>query len=173
MRNSALLLPKEQRDSDFVKVSMMADETPNETQWTYEQFIKQRKELADSAEGASKTFDKAILTFGSAVFGASIAFLKDVAPKPPNSLSWLCVSWSFFTAGLLAVVLSFQLSHRTCMSRIEDLDRQYQNPEAKESKDVWGVFTTVCNFACILFLFFGIVAWIVFATHNLANPGGK
>lgn len=147
----------------------MTDELIDEKQWNYKQLLKQRKELAVAAEGATKTFDKAVLAFGSAVFGASIAFLKDVAPKPPYSLPWLCISWGCFTVGLLAVVLSFLFSHRTCIARIDDLDKQYENPQAKQSKDKWGNLTTFCNYACVAFLFFGIAAWIVFAIQNLAN----
>ncbi|MEI9968265.1 MAG: hypothetical protein WDM87_06435 [Terracidiphilus sp.] len=112
----------------------MTDDSKDVARWEYEQFMKHRKEIADSAEGASKTFDKAILTFGSAVFGASIAFLKDVAPKPPYSLIWLSVSWGSFAMGLLLVVLSFLFSSRTSIARIDDLDEQYKNSQAKESK---------------------------------------
>ena len=160
----------------------MTDESKDVARWKYKQFMKQRKEIADSAEGAFKTFDKAILTFGSAVFGASIAFLKDVAPKPLHSLTWLCVSWGSFAVGLLLVVLSFLFSSRTSISRINDLDEQYRNsvakeskdeqdknPQAKVSKDLWGDLTTFCNYACVAFLFFGIAAWIVFAIQNLAK----
>jgi hypothetical protein len=60
----------------------MADEESDPAQKEHEQYLKHREQLIDAAREGARTFDKAVLTFGSAVFGFSIAFLKDIAPKP-------------------------------------------------------------------------------------------
>jgi hypothetical protein len=140
----------------------------------HDQHMSERDKLIDAARESSRTFDKAVLAFGAAVFGASVAFLKDVAPKPqPDTLLWLGISWSCFTVGLLAVVLSFLFSHKACISRIEESAATLANPKAKAAKDLWGGLTSFCNYACVVLLFCGVVAWIVFAVENLAQSGGK
>jgi hypothetical protein len=108
------------------------------------------------------------------VFAASVAFLKDVAPRPqPWTMSYLWTSWMCFTAGLFAVVLSFLFSYQTCMARIDNGAAKLTNPEAKEPKDWWGIITHCCNYACVAFLFVGMIAWVVFAIENITKAGGK
>ena len=46
-------------------------------------YLDDRKDLVDAARESARTFDKAVLTFGAAVLGFSIAFLKEVA-RPAN-----------------------------------------------------------------------------------------
>ena len=73
-----------------------------------------------------------------------------MAPKPqPYTLPWLCISWSAFTFGLLAVILVFLFSHKTCIARIEESAAQYANPDAKPAKDIWGILTSGCNWAVL------------------------
>lgn len=151
----------------------------------YAQYIKNRLELIDAAREAARTFDKAVLAFGSAIFGASVAFLKDVAPKPLiETVNLLCISWILFAIGLFAALLSFLFSHRTCHARIDEADEEYlkratkPDTELPESKQVpskkmkrtpefWGTITSSCNWASVVLLFAGVVAWIVFAYENL------
>ena len=151
----------------------MPDESLEQTTRNYAQYMAERDKLIDAARESSRTFDKAVLAFGSAVFGASVAFLKDVASKPQSySLPWLCVSWGGFTLGLLAVILSFLFSHKTCIARIEESTEQLSNQESKAKPDMWGTLTSWCNYLCVALLFVGVVAWVVFAIENLAKPGG-
>ena len=64
-------------------------------------FMQERDRLIDAARESARTFDKAVLTFGSAIFGASIVFLKDVAPNPhQGTLKWLGFSWFCFSTGI-------------------------------------------------------------------------
>ncbi len=149
-----------------------SEATPEQEQ--YRLFLKERKELTDAARESSRTFDKAILAFGSAVFGASVAFLKDVAPKPLSyTLIWLGIAWACFILGLLAVLLSFLFSHRACLARIDECANKLQNPNAPPPPDFWGILTTVSNWACVAFLFLGVAAWAIFALQNLASAGAK
>lgn len=143
-----------------------------DAQEQYRQFMKERKELTDAARESSRTFDKAILAFGSAVFGASVAFLKDVAPNPQRyTLLWLGIAWTCFIVGLLAVLLSFLFSHRACLARIDECANRLQNPNAPTPIDFWGTLTTIANWTCVALLFLGVGAWTVFALQNLAVKG--
>jgi len=152
----------------------MTSDSDDYAQRAHEQFIEERKALVDAAREGSRTFDQAVLAFGSAVFGASVAFIKDVAPKPQlHSLPWLCAAWLAFTFGLAAVVLSFLFSQKACFFRIEECETLLRDPQAQPGKDVWGQRTQWCNWSCVGLLFAGIVCWIIFAIENIAKAGGK
>ena len=86
----------------------------------YDVYLEERKLLIDAARESARTFDKAILTFAAAAFGFSVALLKEAAPHPAQwTLVWLGLSWTAFTVGLLAIMLSFLFSHRACTWSIE------------------------------------------------------
>jgi len=152
----------------------MSDQAAGYEKEAHAQHMEERKGLIDAARESSRTFDQAVLAFGAAVFGASVAFLKDVAPNPQiYTIKWLCVSWSAFIVGLLAVILSFQFSHKACLFRIDEGEHQLRNPGAERLKNGWATWTAWCNYLCVLFLFIGVAAWTVFALENLAKPGGR
>lgn len=130
-------------------------------------YIEERKLLIDAARESSRTFDKAVLTFGSAAFGASVAFLKDVVPRPiAQSLVWLEVSWLSFSGGVLAILLSFLFSHRACLLQIE---RAYDVATGVDTKRTnrWANATSVCNWLSVALFFFGILLWTHFVLTNL------
>jgi len=134
----------------------------------HELYLEERKLLIDAARESLRTFDKAVLAFGSAVFGFSIAFLKDVAPKPiPDSIFWLRGSWLLFSLGLLGILLSFLFSHRACLYEIKLLEAALGNIKAKSNPNPWGIATDCCNILCIIFLFGGMLCWSTFASTNL------
>jgi protein-S-isoprenylcysteine O-methyltransferase Ste14 len=131
-----------------------------------EDFVNERKGLIDAARESARTFDKAVLTFGAAVFGFSIAFLKDIAPRPaPDTLKWLGAAWLLFALGLLLIMLSFLFSHRACLLEIDNLDRE------SPMKNRWSTITDCCNFLCVVLLFLGLLCWSVFAFQNLGREG--
>jgi hypothetical protein len=151
------------------KVCQMTDEDYEQSLKEHAQHMEERKTLIDAARESSRTFDQAVLAFGAAVFGASVAFLKDVAPKPQSyTIRWLGISWMCFIVGLLAVILSFLFSHKACLFRIEEGEHLLRNPNAEPLKNRWATLTELCNYLCVVFLFLGVVAWVVFALKNLA-----
>jgi len=134
------------------------------------QYIEERKGLIDAARESSRTFDKAALTFGSAIFGASIAFVKDVAPKPQlYTLKWLGASWTLFSLGLLCVMLSFLFSHKACIFEIDEGREALGKPEREPKKNRWSLLTTSCNYLCVGFFFVGLLSWSTFAFENLGT----
>ena len=139
-----------------------------EAEREYKLFLEERKLLIDAARESARTFDKAVLAFGSAVFGFSIAFVKDIAPSPyPESLPWLGVSWALFAIGLLAILLSFLFSHRACMFEIKVGEEGLGKTNYARKKNRWSVATNVCNALCVAFLFSGLICWSEFAYKNL------
>jgi hypothetical protein len=144
----------------------MADEGLDERKL----LLSEREQYIDAARESARTFDKAVLAFGSAVFGFSIAFLKDIAPAPaPETLKWLGASWLLFSLGLLAILLSFLFSHRACMFEIEVGERSLGNSGYKRKSNPWSIATNWCNILCVAFLFFGLLCWSTFAFDNLKH----
>lgn len=140
--------------------------TPAEKE--YALYLEERKLLIDAARESARTFDKAVLAFGSAVFGFSIAFVKDIAPRPiPDTLIWLSGSWLLFSLGLLAVLLSFLFSHQACMYEIAVGENVLRNKDYRRKRNPWGIATNCCNVLCIICLFSGLLFWSVFASDNL------
>jgi hypothetical protein len=146
----------------------MSDDLYDQAAREHAQYIDERKGLIDAARESSRTFDQAALAFGSAVFGASIAFIKDVAPHPrTHTLGWLGASWILFSLGLLAVMLSFLFSHKACMFEIEVGAQELKDPNFKRARNMCSSFTTWSNYLCVAFLFLGLMSWSVFAFENL------
>lgn len=139
----------------------------------YEVFLAEREKLIDAARESARTFDKAVLAFGSAIFGFSIAFLKDVAPAPaPETLKWLGLSWLLFSLGLLAILLSFLFSHQACMFEIQVGESALGNKDHKRKRNPWSLATSWCNGLCVAFLFIGLLCWSIFAFDNLGHGEG-
>ena len=142
----------------------MADEEVDYTLKQHQLYLDERKQLVDAARESSRTFDKAVLTFGAAAFGASIAFLKDIAPHPaPDTLTWLGAAWLFFSLGLLSILLSFLFSHRACLFEIDCATKEVIISGQPQKKNPWSTITTWCNFLCIVLLFLGLLCWSRFA----------
>jgi hypothetical protein len=148
----------------------MPNESNEQADKEYTLFMRERDGLIDAA----REFDKAVLTFGSAVFGASIAFIKDVAPKPnPCSLMWLLGSWALFSLGLLTIMLSFLFSQKACMFEIDIGAKTLKNPNYERPNNYWSMLNDWCNYLCVCFLFAGLLSWSLFAFQNLATGGAK
>ncbi len=152
----------------------MLSEQLDQADKAHEQYVEERKLLIDAARESARTFDKAVLTFGAAVFGGSIAFIKDVAPKPELfTLKWLAISWGLFSVGLLSIILSFLFGHKACMFEIDIGADALKNPEVSRPINRWSTATDWANALCVAFLFVGLLSWSVFAFENLAESGGK
>jgi hypothetical protein len=134
------------------------------------QHMKERETLIDASRESSRTFDKAMLTFGSAIFGFSVAFIKDVAPHPVSgTLCWLGASWLLFAFGLLLICLSFLFSQSACEFQIGISEQLLKDPESKIPRNKWSIATMWCNFFCVALLWLGIMCWLRFALNNLGK----
>lgn len=132
--------------------------------------VEERKTLIESARESARTFDQAVLAFGSAVFGASVAFLKDVAPHPlPYTLKWLALAWVCLAVGLFSILLSFLWSHKACMWEVDENYRVYGKPELRRCENIWSDRTDRCNYVSIVCLAIGLMFWSWFAYLNLRN----
>lgn len=117
----------------------------------YQLYLEDRKMLVDAWREGSRTFDKAILTFGSGSFAVSIAFLKDVVPNPlPNTLWLLGWSWILFSAALIIILFSFIASQNACQAQIDiTYDDLINN---RKRRNMWTTITSICNYSAIAVL---------------------
>ena len=135
--------------------------------------LEDRKQLIDAARESIRTFDQAVLTFGAAVFGFSIAFLKDIAPKPvPETLCWLAFAWGLLSTGLIAILFSFLSSHKACLFELDTCTKRLveDSPEAQRPNR-WSTVTYICNVMSILLIVGGLACWSKFAFANLSYGG--
>ena len=155
----------------YTPTNMHSDrDNENDANADFKQYLSERALLIDAARESARTFDKAVLTFGSAIFGFSIAFVKDVAPTPARyTLKWLGFSWGLFSFGLLAILLSFLFSHRACMFEIEVGAKQLADPKYQRVRNRWSVATNTCNILSITCMFLGLLCWSVFAFNNIGK----
>ncbi len=131
--------------------------------------LEERAQLIDAARENARTFDKAVLTFGSAVFGFSIAFLKDVAPHPaPGTLWWLGGAWASFSFGLLSILTSFLCGQQAFQFEITESTNALA-PGYQRKKNRWSTAAQCGNVLCVVFLFFGLLCWSKFAFDNLSR----
>jgi hypothetical protein len=132
------------------------------------QYVAERSSLIEAARESARTFDNAVLAFGAAIFGASVAFLKDVAPKPQHyTLKWLAAAWTCFSLGLLFALCSYLYSHQACMFAIEENGRVLDDANYKHRKNTFARLTNWCNYLSVASLFLGLVMWAIFALENL------
>jgi len=151
----------------------MSHTDPNYSIEEHSLFVSERDKLIDAARESARTFDQTVLAFGSAMFGGSVVFLKDVAPHPAGfTLKWLGLAWGLMATGLLSILFSFLFSHKACMKEIDCGEAKLNDPESKRPKNHWSTATTVCNYSCVFLLFIGLVCWSVFAFENLAHTEG-
>ncbi|TSA17857.1 hypothetical protein D4R75_11960 [bacterium] len=132
----------------------------------HQMYLDERKLLIEALRESSQSFDKAMVTLASGSFGFTIAFLKDVAPRPFQNTLWLLASsWICFAFSLIVILLSFLFSQKACREQIEIAFAVLVNKETKATP--WGTATTICNYISIIALVFAVTFWCLFAYWNV------
>ena len=130
--------------------------------------LDERAQLIDAARESARTFDKAVLTFGAAAFGFSVAFVKDVAPHPaPETMRWLEGAWLLFSLGLLTILVSFLFSQQACLFEIGESYKAQGGEVYQRKRNHWSTAANCGNVLCVIFLFTGLLCWSQFALDNL------
>ena len=125
--------------------------------------VEERNRLIKSHQSASDAFDRALMTLSAGSLGLSIAFVKDIAPKPTSVWS-LKTSWILMGLALGFIVASFALSVEVHKRLIDGLDKK--RPYEDEPRWVrYGV--SVLNAATGSAFLVGALFLIVFAMHNV------
>ncbi|HXF90876.1 MAG TPA: hypothetical protein VNJ29_02990 [Candidatus Nitrosotenuis sp.] len=127
----------------------------------------ERENLYAAAIEQTKTFDKALLTLSSGAFGVTIAFLKDLVPKPYDNTNWLlAISWLFFSISLVSVVCSYLFSQHAILKQM-DLNKQNSKKKgSKDEKNVWTTATVITNWLSLIAFLFALTFWCSFIYWN-------
>jgi hypothetical protein len=131
-----------------------------------------RKLLEQCETDAASAFDKTTITISAGALAVSLAFLKDIVPRP---VSWsiyslLAPAWLALVVSLLAVLLSLMASMKSMRYQIECLDGRRTKPDREPSGGPWRRWTERFNHAALV----GCVAGVaLLATFVFVNTWSK
>jgi len=164
----------------------MSDGNPEYRQIRYDEYSKQRADLAKTNIDLAGRFDQWILTLSAGGLGLSLAFLEKIAPHPrPNTTFLLGIAWFFLALGLLAGLLSLLTAQYSALRQIDILDDEWKTFMAntgKDSKDApvseaarlnkYTEYTHLLNCIAAPGFVLGVVFLCLFAYSNVpdANP---
>jgi len=122
-------------------------------------------EIEKAQQSQAEQFDKAILTVSSALFGLSVAFIKDVAAEPPQAICLVALAWCALASSILCTLYSFLASQHALRHNIRVLRGQASgNPPELTSKLNYWSFS--------LFLA-GLLLFILFCVVNIMSDEKK
>src|SRR2546430_12783631 len=105
----------------------MSEEKPDYRQIRYNEYSKQRGDLAKTNVDLGGRFDQWILTLSAGGLGLSLAFLEKIAPRPqPNTLFLLALAWLFLSLGLLTGFVALLTSQYSAFRQIQILDEEWK-----------------------------------------------
>lgn len=111
--------------------------------------------LLEADERATDSFDKATLTLSGGGLGISLAFLKDIAAKPPVQPWVLFVAWGLWTVSVIVVLISFHTSHQITQLLL-----------AEKDASSWVTATWRLNAISLATFILGAILMAVFAALN-------
>jgi hypothetical protein len=164
----------------------MADEQLNYAQNRYNEYSKQRGDLAKVNVELGGRYDQWILTLSGGSLLASITFLEKIAPHPAhNTIFVVGLAWLFLIVSLLTGFLSLLTAQYAAFRQIEILDAEYleyltnlkTNPEgspvAKTSPQInkYSQITHYLNCISAPTFVIGVALLCVFAYLNI--PTGE
>lgn len=132
-----------------------------------------RKFLLAADQKAQEDFDKTVLSLSGGALGISLVFLKDiVGPTPVLWPSLLASAWSCWGLSTLATLVSYHLSHRGLVRKIEDLDASISGAPrdaARPNRAEW--LTARLSLAGATAFAVGVILIAVFAFLNFQGKG--
>lgn len=130
-------------------------------------YEQDREDLWRRELSASENLDKTIIFTSLPMLGISLVFLKDIVPENQIIHLWiLFISWIFFLAAILCVILSYW----TCMWAADKLDpeiRDYYLKGGKKPVSRSDKTTRVLTYYSSGFYLVAIILAIVFFGFNL------
>jgi hypothetical protein len=126
--------------------------------------VTYRNLLNECETQAASDFDKTTVSLAGGALGVSFAFLKDIAPNPPQwALNFiLAPAWFALTVSLLAVLLSLIFSMKSMRYQIECLDGRRTPKLEEQAGGWWREWTDELNWAALIGCIAGIVLLLLF-----------
>jgi hypothetical protein len=129
----------------------------------YEENVK--KQISNS-----ENFDRSILTLSASGLGLSLVFIKDIAPlKDAIFRQFLLGSWIFFTAAIIATIVSFMTSQQAIRFQIDRAQKYYleRRDEYLNKTCLSARLTEAINFTAGATFIAAVVCTVVFVIANL------
>jgi heme/copper-type cytochrome/quinol oxidase subunit 4 len=135
-------------------------------------FAKYREDVLRRQLSNTESYDKAVLSLGTAFLGFSMAFLKDfVSYKDATLAALLPVSWSLFCLSIVATIVSFFVSQKGLNTQLIHAEKYYlENDDSYLNKKNFAAsLTDFTNYGSAVSFILAVVTTIVFVVINLEN----
>ncbi len=140
----------------------------HEPDWeTYDEY---RKQAWQDIQSSADSFDRSMLTTSSAALGVSLVFIKDVVPlKVAVHLPLLYISWAAFALCIVVTVLSFRMSLKAHLARLDDLWLFYiKGDETALNRQTLALsLLSICHITAMVTFLVGIAFTLLFVINNL------
>ena len=150
----------------------------------FDSYQKERAQYCSENLELSSRYDHWLLTLSGGALGISLAFLKDIASKPPQELHLLGLAWAFLTFSLLMGFLSLLTACEGVQKQITNSGIRYKRMEKAVRNDedefavaqpsnFWIPLTHVSNWIAAFALIVGTSFLCSFSYVNISqNLGG-
>jgi hypothetical protein len=138
------------------------DDKPSSEQQAY---YDERKLYIELERDASQSFDKFLITLSAGALALSIAFMREIAPRPRDT-ALLVLAWGLFAASLLAMLASF-LASQEGMRRCRDIIDARYSGGSEDDSNVWRPVTRCLNVFAIIAFIGGVASLAAFSAANL------
>jgi len=163
----------------------MSEEALSYQQIRYNEYSKQRSELAKTNVELGGRYDQWILTLSAGAIALSVAFLEKISPHPePNTVFLIGLAWAALVVSLLGGFISLLTAQYSALRQIQILDEDYlefresakQNIEGAAAtkeppkRNNYAEVTNVLNWVSAPAFVLGVIFFCLFAYANI--PAG-
>lgn len=117
------------------------------------------KTISNIRDYSEKQFDKLIVYINSGALLLTVGFVKDIVTiTDETDTSLLKISWIFFTASLLIILVS----HKTAI-----VSMNYELNDLEKTSNRWNLITRILNWCSFAALFGGIINFLLFVSKSI------
>ena len=119
-----------------------------------------------------------MITLSAGALTLSVAYIRDLAPRPGAGTLWMLYSaWGLFALALSTILAAFLSSQHAWRRALEREDQAFKVTEPPAAAgNCWATAAHCCNWLCLVFFVSGVLCFVLFATLNfngrefVANP---
>lgn len=133
-----------------------------------------RTQLSENINSSQDEYDKSIIQLSTAVIGASLVFLTDIAGQAPYENSFFLYScWLIGALAIICVLTTFQISAKVNQIAIMETDNDIQNGYFSENNqnpvNCYNITLEVLNYTSGLLFLLCLSSLVLFAFFNIDN----
>ncbi len=129
------------------------------------EYMEERKLLANLEAESYRSFDKALLTFSSGAIALSITFLEKFSPG--SNIHLLIASWLFWLLSILFQLISYYISAKAMREELSILNEQYRDYKSEAKINKWTGWPSRTNLIALSSFLIGTILFLIFIIQNL------